>query len=852
MTKQRLISRRPRTALKVLAVFLVVGLAVGLTSHKAYAATPPQGLPNNIETYVNGYDTAPPTANLYLDDSWISPTTNESKDLTDTDITYGQPNITLQVNELIFLYHTLVNGGTGSCTGGDGAPLPCDGTPNSSVALTSQQELINSITYTSSDGGANEIGPLSSNQTSIAYTGASRYWFNAPLPTFTYTPGGGQGFVSPVTVTFTLTYTQINTYHGTTSDCVTGGGPAGGASDFGNCGSASRMFQLQFDPPANVGNPPQGGWVAACDELHGFAQDPDDPSASLAIQVTNSTTGYTDYLTANQAQYSNPAGSNDGFDLASWPSSALSSTNDNIITVQAENVTNEGEGIGFSPLNYNDTTSDTYNIGACPNGTGGCIGIGTCGPPSLTVGSATCPTSEPGFNPSRLPYDPGETTSVTVGINYVPPSGQSGLPQDNATYTVYSQGQPPPSIQVTEPSWWSGDSGATTTSYTTPSATIPTTTPTGTFDVDWTFTWAVAETTYHWTPAVGNTAGYYTPTLSTATEQKTCTWPGNTTGNSQQCTATAGCIAYYPYYRVYGGDISAGGTCADSEGGIYGWPTLSSASTSWLGGAGTQFAESALGIIEGAASAANVAETTNPNSGTPGTPNGGAPTGLSFSNQNTAAATYDYGGCSDGADTSDHTATYYYAQEPTDAADLTLWAGGPLSTPTTPATSDNYYTTGDINISGGTIPAGVHVKVYVQGNVEISDNIEFGTGATTTTDIPTLWIIATGSIGIDHNVTRLDGVYAAEQNINTCGDTSTTDANFYTDCKSQLTINGSLIADANVYLDRTYGTVSKSTTNDPGTNSAAEIINYNPLLFLPTQSGLGSSDDAINSLPPVL
>ena len=49
-----------------------------------------------------------------------------------------------------------------------------------------------------------------------------------------------------------------------------------------------------------------------------------------------------------------------------------------------------------------------------------------------------------------------------------------------------------------------------------------------------------------------------------------------------------------------------------------------------------------------------------------------------------------------------------------------------MSSPTNvPTTDGNYSYTGNLIISGGTVPAGVHATIYVNGNVFISSNISF-------------------------------------------------------------------------------------------------------------------------------
>jgi hypothetical protein len=500
------------------------------------------------------------------------------------------------------------------------------------------------------------------------------------------------------------------------------------------------------------------------------------------------------------------------------------------------------------------TTCPTGDSGTYPN----------CQGPN-TTGSATCST--PSFDPARLPWDPGENVSLTVSVNYTAPTGTTGGPVGSATYTTYQQGAaPPPTLAITSPNWgWAPQNAPPETSLTA-TTTVPDTP--GTFNVDWTFNWSVLETTYTWIPPsyteqpngsggdtevlVPGTDQYDVSSTTVAEPQLQCAHPASISGNPPSQA-----VEDYPYFRVYGGDISAGGTCSTTPnattGSIYGWPTESNAVSpgTWIGGAGTQFAEAAMGVIYGAASA------TNNGTGT----NNPAPTGLSFSNQSTDAVNDDYGGDSCGVDTPTSATIAGYYQSPPSSAGSFI-SGASLS-----GDDGVLYggaSTGD-TIAASTIAAGQHTVLYVNGDVVISGNITFGSSSgspadswTSTSQIPSLWIIATGNISIAPNVTEIDGIYVAAGsggtggNIDTCNNSGgQTDSGYYAACYSKLTVDGSLVAANNVYLTRTFGTVSDSSATDTGGN-AAELFDFNPLLFLPTQTSLSSGYQAISSLPPVL
>jgi len=136
-------------------------------------------------------------------------------------------------------------------------------------------------------------------------------------------------------------------------------------------------------------------------------------------------------------------------------------------------------------------------------------------------------------------------------------------------------------------------------------------------------------------------------------------------------------------------------------------------------------------------------------------------------------------------------------------------------------------------------------------------------------------LIVKGNIFIAPNVTRLDGVYVAQPdddaskgNIYTCA--GATQINILDKCSTQLTINGSFIAQQ-IHYGRTVGTVEKSLkanptepNEDPGSPNIAEIFNFSQEMYLAPQpailstingsTGSGSTKlyDSITSLPPIL
>jgi hypothetical protein len=205
---------------------------------------------------------------------------------------------------------------------------------------------------------------------------------------------------------------------------------------------------------------------------------------------------------------------------------------------------------------------------------------------------------------------------------------------------------------------------------------------------------------------------------------------------------------------------------------------------------------------------------------------------------------------------------------------------------------------GDQTINGGSqlyIPNGISRTIYVDGNVTINANIVYQTDGwkkigVNSTNIPTLYVIASGDINISGSVSRLDGVYVSQGGtINTCyqGD--------FDSCDRQLTVNGSFVA-GDIQLYRTFSSLRNSTSGewpdptgprpndnagsncDLGDNAqanalpnpnrssavaksydcAAEIFNFNPATYLvrpaliPVGGDSATHYDSISGLAPVL
>lgn len=302
-----------------------------------------------------------------------------------------------------------------------------------------------------------------------------------------------------------------------------------------------------------------------------------------------------------------------------------------------------------------------------------------------------------------------------------------------------------------------------------------------------------------------------------------------------------------PYFKVYGGDVSAGGgiatapdTCTNNNNAaISTWNKRGGGS---YGGAGVQYAAFALATITDFASAQAAGTSA------------AAPTGLSFANTSTNVTNGNFGGTFGSAPC----ITDYYALKPSS----TLSLGASLTIGVSPLSSGDYSRTGPAQITGGEVNPGDRMVLYIDGDVYISGNITYP-GGWTYDNIPSFKLVVRGDIFIGAGVTQLDGIYIAQPDatgggtIYTCSTGSTAiplSGSIYSTCDTKLTVNGSFVA-KNVELLRTKGTLSKGGAGEAsGSANIAEVFNYSPALWIP-QSGptkLQDGYDAITSLPPVL
>lgn len=312
-----------------------------------------------------------------------------------------------------------------------------------------------------------------------------------------------------------------------------------------------------------------------------------------------------------------------------------------------------------------------------------------------------------------------------------------------------------------------------------------------------------------------------------------------------------------PYFKVYGGDVSAGST-----GACRGWSASSEKSgivafaynnpTNAGRGSGTQLAAFALGEINEFSSANGRTASPTPIKG------------LTFAN--------DASGPAWGGNLAEGLCAYdYYNTRP-----ATVEHNGNLDLGSVALGQTNYFvsTESDINIRG-TLGAGRQVAVYVNGNVLIDQNIAYAAAGSGwgMDQIPNLTIVASGNIYIHARVTEIAGLFVAQPkevadtatgHIYTCafsyGPPSKSQFSSITgpagsNCNSLLTINGAFIA-RRVHLLRTNGSLKDSIKiEDRASTTMAERFIFSPEAWLSSSigsSGSGETYDYITTLPPVL
>ncbi|MDB5183060.1 MAG: exported protein of unknown function [Candidatus Saccharibacteria bacterium] len=356
-------------------------------------------------------------------------------------------------------------------------------------------------------------------------------------------------------------------------------------------------------------------------------------------------------------------------------------------------------------------------------------------------------------------------------------------------------------------------------------------------------------------------------------------------------------ISTFPYFKTYGEDVvtgngfdttSAAPTCPATPGNIYAYAqkdTPAGVFSSNYKGAGAQNGAMTRGSILGFFTAANRTAVNTP------------PKSLTFAN--TAPVSTDEFGGNYGAGTP--CITDYFsdpALSPVNGGtrDPGLTSVNGKEKPWTGVLAGGsgkyrYLATANTNITGISVPVGQQLAIYVDGDLTISGDITFASGASLPTDLPNLAVIVRGNIFITPNVKRIDGLYVAQPKVGqeaskgrvyTCAlpFAQVAAVNLATTCgtgSQPLAINGSLVAQqvkllraVNSLKDSTYSNVlpageipnfaDGSSTAGGANTKAAEVINYTPEMYLAPSAlkdpGLACINtncnyDSIFSLPPV-
>ncbi len=166
-----------------------------------------------------------------------------------------------------------------------------------------------------------------------------------------------------------------------------------------------------------------------------------------------------------------------------------------------------------------------------------------------------------------------------------------------------------------------------------------------------------------------------------------------------------------------------------------------------------------------------------------------------------------------------------------------------------PASGD-YSRNGSLTITGGSLGKGQHVRLFVQGNVTISGNISVNEADpihNSLSDIPSLTVVATGDIRVEHGVSVIAGTYVAGGKFESCKEaqkkkTSALGVNGV--CQQKLKVNGAIVSGGSPVFRRTFGAGNKSEDDQWDTkkiSSTAEWINYTPNLWLTASNGSSSS-----------
>lgn len=154
---------------------------------------------------------------------------------------------------------------------------------------------------------------------------------------------------------------------------------------------------------------------------------------------------------------------------------------------------------------------------------------------------------------------------------------------------------------------------------------------------------------------------------------------------------------------------------------------------------------------------------------------------------------------------------------------------------------------GSLTITGGSLSKGQHVRLFVKGDVTISGNISVNEADpihNSLSDIPSLTVVATGDIRVEHGVSVIAGTYVAGGKFESCkgAQNKSSDLGMRPDskCQSKLKVNGAVVSEKSPFFLRTFGAGNRPEDDQWKTDkisSTAEWINYTPNLWLTTSNG---------------
>lgn len=321
-----------------------------------------------------------------------------------------------------------------------------------------------------------------------------------------------------------------------------------------------------------------------------------------------------------------------------------------------------------------------------------------------------------------------------------------------------------------------------------------------------------------------------TTTANIGTGVITVTASLNGFGDLQNCNGKTISVARKPYLSFYGGDVCSRGIVK----------TFNRAGPTDYAGSGSQLATFAAGVISNASPISYTTAKMRANNAT-------SQESLAFANESTYFGSLTSPPCPD-------------LISPATITTNNTWPG---IGPTLASGAYRYGTGGTSTMSGGQIPNGRQVTLYINGDLAINGNITYTNSYNNLSDIPSFTVIVNGNIYIDNDVSQIEGTYIARGSsgkIYTCADAtgSTPQTNPYLfgnlgpNCDNQqLKVYGALYANE-IRWFRTINSLKDATTTEGyATNSAAETVVDGPFRYYPHPTN-STTFDAYTSLSPIL